>query len=571
MLVTGCTGRILGSGSEGDATANGDAPTPGAWTGAPGGGPVPAAPDDDGLLGVEDGEAACQPSPPQPMTRLARLTHVQYDNSVRDLLGVQERYSAGFLQDPLHEGFDNSADDLAVVDRLGRDYRAAAERIAEAVAATPSAWGSLADCAAGELRACALGFVERFGSRAFRRPLTPDERDRYSRLFEAGAELYPGGEAVSDGVRAVVETVLQSPKFLYRVELSEAAPLADGTLPLDAYELATRLSYFLWNTTPDDALLSSAASGRLETLEQIRAAAERLLADPRAADTVQRFHGQWLQAGRFSNASADRASFPRFTDAAVAGLGRELDAFVRDIFENQRPPLDLLTASFTYVDRHLAPLYGLTGEFGDELERVELDPSERAGVLTQLGFLASHAHATATSPIHRGVFVQRQVLCNVVPAPPGNIDLTLPPFDESIRTTRDQVTVHTSKEGCSNCHATVINPAGFAFEHYDPTGAYRNEERETPIDASGELQVDGSVVRFDDAVGLMQALAASEQVRACYGTKWMQYTYARSTTTADACTARELAARMAEPDYDMAQLMLDLVRTKSFLRRAPER
>jgi hypothetical protein len=369
----------------------------------------------------------------------------------------------------------------------------------------------------------------------------------------------------------VIEAILQSPKFLYRVEIAPTQPLTDGTSPLDPYELASRLSYMVTGSMPDDQLLDAAAAGKLVSVEDVAAQAKRLLDDPRARDTVADFYAQWLDADVFTNASADRTLFPTFTDGVVAGMSKELDMFVRDIFDRGAPPTDVLTASYTFVDKNLAKVYGLSGTYGDSFVRVDLDPAQRAGFLTQLGFLASHSHATATSPIHRGVFVQRDVLCNNVPPPPGNVDLTLPPFDSTIKTTRDQVTAHTAKQPCAGCHATIINPAGYAFENYDPIGAYRTTERMAPIDASGSLTIDGTATSFHNAIDLVQDIAKSVQGRECYAGKWLQYGYARPQVDDDTCTLQKLGLRMTEPGYSLQSLIGDLVRTKSFMRRPAQK
>jgi Protein of unknown function (DUF1592)/Protein of unknown function (DUF1588)/Protein of unknown function (DUF1595)/Protein of unknown function (DUF1587)/Protein of unknown function (DUF1585) len=558
-VLLGCSGEIGAGGAPG--------------SGSPGGGlsgSASATPDDNGLLGVSGTKADCAPSPPQPVTRVARLTHTQYDNSVRDLLHIETQPSQNFLPDPVHGAFNNTADDLRVVDRLGRDYRAAAESIATTAAMNRNSYAGLAACNSGDATKCGPAFVESFGRRAFRRPLTSDEQKKYAAMFTQGDMLFTGGDPISDGVHLVVEAMLQSPKFLYRVEIADTKPLADATRPLDPYELASRLSYMIWSSTPDDQLLDAALSGKLGSVDDVAKEAARLLDDPRAKGTVGDFYAQWLHADLFTNASADRTLFPNFTDAVVTGLATELDSFVKDIFDRNAPPTDVLTASHTFVDRNSAPVYGLTGTYGDTLVRAELDPQKRAGFLTQLGFLASHSHATATSPIHRGVFLQREVLCATVPPPPGNVDLTLPPFDATIKTTRDQVTAHTAKQPCLSCHGTIINPAGFAFENYDPIGAYRATERNTPIDPTGSITIDGQAASFQNAVDLVHQIAKSDQGRQCYAGKWLQYGYGRIQAEDDACTLKQLGLRMGEPGYSLRQLIGDLVRTKSFMRRSAQ-
>jgi hypothetical protein len=563
-----CTGELSERGPRRDAPqaaspsgGSGDQVGPDASGGGGGGGVLP-----EGSGGLPGGCA----SAPQPITRVARLTHAQYDNTVQHLLASNASFAGTFQPDPSFGSFNNAADDLRTVDRLGRDYRRAAEALAAATANDENFRAGFPECQGGELSACGAAFVRAFGLRAFRRPLTSAEQARFQAAFMGAGGLLQGADPVADGIQLVVEAMLQSPKFLYRVELGDAVPLADGTLPLSDHELATRLSYLIWNSMPDPALFAAATAGSLSAGSGVREQAARMVEDTRARATVADFHRQWLHADRFSNASADPAVFPQFTAAAIRGLPTELELFVGELFDRQRPALEVLTASFSYVDASLAALYGLPGSFGESFERVELNPSQRSGLFTQLGFLASHSHATATSPIHRGVAVLKDVLCVKVPPPPGNVDLTFPAFDDSIRTTRDQVTAHTSKPECAACHAQIINPVGFAFENYDPSGSYRTTERDTQVDATGQVLLDGNPVAFKDAVEFLQSVAASTEGRSCYAQKWLQYGYARPPVLSDACTTAAVAQSLAGPDYSFRKIFLDLVGTPSFLRRAAD-
>jgi hypothetical protein len=246
-------------------------------------------------------------------TKLVRLTHAQYDNTVRDLFGLDVRPSREFRSDPTFSGFDNNAKGLTVDDRLGRDYRRAAETLAEQVVADPAVVARIVPCAAGT-PGCEQTFVESFGKKAYRRPLTDAERDGLVALFGKAGELYDTGDAFTKGVRVVVEAMLQSPHFLYRTE-TEALPVGDGTARLSPYEVAARLSYSLWNSVPDEALLAAAAAHELDSDEQVRAQALRMLDDPRAAATLDDFHAQWLDTRRYENLQRDPALYPNFSPA----------------------------------------------------------------------------------------------------------------------------------------------------------------------------------------------------------------------------------------------------------------
>lgn len=545
--------------------------------GAPGAGADDAADSDDAdESGDDDGDtdgapSECEGSELVAMPGLVRLTHVQYDHSVQDLLGLDVEPSAEFLPDASVAGFDNNAEALAVGDRLGRDYRRAAEDLAGLLVADADALADLLPCAPaeGDL-ACAQEFVHDFGRRVYRRPITDDEATRYVALFSAADGLYDDGTPFEQGIRVIVEAMLQSPHFIWRVELS--SDTSDGELvPLDGWEIATRLSYLLWGSTPDEELLDAAADGELDDAEGIEAHARRLLADERARATVRDFHDQWLQLDRYEDVNKDPEAFPGWDPAIGLFAREETRRFVeRVVFEEGGGYAELLSSPTSVVNADLAAIYGIAGEFDDAFVPVELDPSARAGLLTQIGFLASHAFARQTSPIHRGVFVHRQLLCTVIPDPPANIDTSLPPTGGEIHTTRDAVEAHTSPQACTGCHG-LINEPGFAFEGYDAIGATRTEDNGWPVDTKGSIQLDDDVVEFADGVELAHAIADSEDAKRCYLVNWYRYANMRQETADDACTLASLHESLTASDYDIQELLVAMTQTTTFrFRKAGE-
>lgn len=508
---------------------------------------------------------------PAPMTHFVRLTHGQYDNSVRDLLGVQDHPSDAFLADTAVKGFTNNAEQLVVTDRLARDYRRAAEAIATDLLADAPRLAEVVGCdPAPDAMGCATEFITRFGRRAFRRPLEQTEIDAFVALYGKGAGLYEGGSDFEQGIALVVEGMLQSPSFLYRVEL-EVPPAGEALVALDGYGIAARLSYMLWNSTPDDTLLDAAEAGELDTPEGIETHARRLLADARAADPVQDFHAQWLRMDRYSNISKDPDLFPDFGGETPASMAAETREFFRNvILEQDGTFADLMTSRTTFVDDALARIYGLQGDFGTTLTQVELDPTTRSGFLTQPGFLAANAYFAESSPIHRGVFVQRQVLCADIPDPPPGVDLQLPPADENIRTTRQRVEQHTSPDQCAPCHS-MINAPGYAFEGFDAIGAVRTMDNGEPVDTVASFDnPDGTAMSFTGAVDLIGQLAESDTAKRCYTTQWFRYTAMRPETEVDACTLDGIHTAMLESDYDVQELLVALTQTVSFRFRAAE-
>lgn len=498
------------------------------------------------------------------VTRAGRLTHKQYDNTVRDLLFIDASPSAAFQPDPVFNGYDNSIDELRVADRLGRDYRRAAEELAERAVNDPEAYAKLVTCSPSA-STCAASFVREFGRRAYRRLLTEDEERLYLTLHAQGPDLVGSGDDFKDGVRVVIEAMLQSPKFLYRLELTKEEA-EDGLLALDGYEVAQRLSYMLWNTMPDEALFDAAAKGELATPSGVAAAAARLLEDERARAPVADFHFQWLQLSRYEDLTRDRDLFPNF--APDLPMQAETLEFVRHVvFDLERGYETLMTAPFSFVDARLARLYGLSGNFGNTLRKVDLDPDVRGGILTQIGFLASHAYPGSTSPIHRGVFVHRRILCNTIPDPPPGID-TSQGAVENPKTTREGVEVQTSQPACAGCHS-LINPPGFAFENFDAVGQVRETDRGNPIDTTGSITIDGAEVEFANAKELIASIAASRDGRVCYARNLLRYAYGRADTEVDQPILDELASQMADDTFGVKAALLALTQTRSFRLRAP--
>lgn len=525
---------------------------------------------DDGDGGEEGGavdEFCNEDVLPGRISRFVRLTHRQYDNTVAELLGVVEAPGSTFIPDPAIDGFANNAEQLRVNDPLARDYRRAAESISAELLADAPRLQSIVPCEPGA-DGCAAEFVADFGARAFRRPLLAEEQATLEAVFAQGDGLYDSGASFEHGVAMVVESVLQSPSFLYRSELSVASE-GSALVALDGYEIAARLSYMLWNSMPDDALRQAAAAGELDTAEGVEDHARRLLADPRASDPVSDFHDQWLGLSDYDGVAKDPNAYPDFGPETTTSMRDETLAFVQRVaLSDGGTYADLMTSNESFVDSNLAAIYGVADP-GPDGDWVELDAATRSGLLTQAGFLASHAYFAETSPIHRGVFVQRQVLCSAIPDPPGDADLELPPPDGELVTTRQRVEHHTSPDACTGCH-TMINAPGFAFEAYDAVGRLRTEDNGAPLDTTGLLQTADGELSFDGAVDLSQQLADHPQAQRCYLTQWFRYASARSVAAEDACTLNGMHDALLANDYDISELLVGLTQTVSFRYRNVE-
>jgi hypothetical protein len=474
-------------------------------------------------------------------TRIARLTHRQYTNTVRDLFGITDDAAAGFAPDALNGfAFDTSID-LRVDARLGPQYRASAEALAERSVSEAPLFERVVGCAPAEA-GCADAFIRSFGLRVFRRPLSEIEVTRLRALFDQGVTLVASGDAFRDGVRMVVEAMLQAPQFVYRTELAAAAD-ESGLVALDGFEIASRLSYVIWDSMPDGPLFELAAASALATPAQVRAAAERMLADPKALEKKISFHEQAFQFGRFSKIAPDPGTYPGLPGDLVDRVRLASRRYVQEVVVTGGGLREFLTAPYAFADSALAPLYGRSGSA--ELARIEFEPSERKGFLMQVGFLASNAYAIKTDPIHRGLFVLRDVLCREIQdPPPGATDTPPPVIDPPPATTREEIALLTGQPSCLGCHIE-INAPGFAFESFDATGSARSMENGVPVDTAGEFELDGQVFTFTNAHGLVDRLADSAEARSCYATHFIEFAHGRDLAPQDDATRAALSAPLS--------------------------
>lgn len=433
-------------------------------------------------------------------------------------------------------------------------YRALAENLAEEAVTMV---GEIVPCDPSA-PTCAETFVDDFGRRAYRRPLSAEERANYVAVMDEA-------ETFDDGMRLVVQTMLQSPNFLYVVELSLPDPGSDNIAVMDGFELASRLSLFLWNSIPDPELLDAAGDGTLDTPDGLREQALRLLQDSRARDAIASFHTQWLGVDELEHTTKDTDMFPEWNLSMSAAMKSEMERFAQAVVLQGDGKLEtLLSADFTYIDDPLFDLYGVAKPEGHNIgDPVALDPNERAGLLTQAAFLAAHAHPDQSGPIQRGVEVRTNLLCTPPPPPPPGIN-AIPPNPDPDATTREIFEEHTSNPECAGCHE-LIDGIGLGFEGYDAVGAYRESQNGLPVDQSGNVlgsDVDGE---FDGAVELAAKLATSDDVRSCVARQWFRYAFGRiEDTGGDACSLEVLDAAFAQSDYDVRELMVALVQTDAF-------
>jgi hypothetical protein len=563
LALAGCGGDPDGAPGR---PAGPGAPSGGVSGTGPGKPPLGAGPPGGGVPGEAPG-AACVPGTPFP-TPLRRLTRVEYDNTVRDLLGDATAPARRFPPDELSGGFANNAAVLTVSPLLAERYQEAAEALA---AAAVRDLGKLVPCdptkggAAGE-EACARSFVESFGRRAYRRPLAAAEVTRHLALFSAAR----AGATFARGIEVLVGAMLQSPGFLYRLELGLPGAAGEGDraglVRLGPYEIASRLSYLLWASMPDDRLFAAAAAGKLGTPAEVAEMARSMLDDPRARRAVSEFYRQWLGAAAIEGVAKDPAIYPDWGEPLRAAMAAELPAFVEHVLWGADGRLaTLLAAPVTVATAPVARIYGVEAAGG---RPVALDGTRRAGVLTQPGILAVHALPNQSSPVQRGKFVREQLLCQEAPPAPPDLDVTPPEVDPR-KPTRERFAQHTKDEACASCHR-LMDPLGFGFEHFDGVGRYRATDGGRPVDASGTIVNAGAIDGpFRGAPELAKKLAASPVVGACVATQWYRFAFGRLETPGDACALRGLHAAFEAARYDLRELLLALTAAETFLYRRP--
>jgi len=421
-------------------------------------------------------------------------------------------------------------------------------------------------CPGSDQTACAREFVTTFGKRAFRRPLDAAEVDDLVALYtklRTDPQLTYGFQ---DALGVVVQAMLQSPGFLYRWERGLAAPQMDGALvKFDNYEVASRLSYFIWNSMPDAILMAAADAGKLTTPDQVAEQAARLLLDPRANATLADFITQWLELGTVRELVKDAAVYPAFKPGLRDSMWAETIAFSRDVLRGPSPTFaNLLTAPYTFVDAPLAQYYGVTP---DATGRVDLSGTSRGGLLTQGALMAVKGNSYRTSPVRRGKLILNRLLCSTIPPPPPDVVPELPPPDPT-KTQREQMAEHRSNPACSGCHVTM-DALGFAFEHFDGAGNYRKDDRGLAIEASGSALFDGTTVAFQSANDLARALASSPTAHECFVRQWLRYAIDRFEQSTDTAAVAYLSSSYQTSGLDTRDLIVKISRTLPFTHRAP--
>jgi hypothetical protein len=551
-LGAACTGDI------GDLDQGGDegATAPGAEGS---GGPGTTAPPDN-----PNEVATCTTRPDPGNVVIRRLTHSEYDATVRDLLGDTSTPGQTFpTEGNAQTGFDNEAAALSVSPLLIEDYSDAAKTLVDTLMATPDKKKLVVACdLVAQGMACAQTSINAFARRAYRRPVTDAEKQRLTALMQGAVTE---GESVETGLRLALRAVLLSPKFLYRVEV-DSDPASATPHTLGPYELATRLSYFLWSTTPDDGLLQAADAGALSTPDAVGRQVTRLLADAKAQGFIKNFAGQWLGLRNLATTSRDAMKFPTFDAATKTSMQSETEFFFKSFLDESKDVHELLTAKYTYADARLAKLYGITGAPATGFAKLSLGTAPRMGLLTQASFLTLTSKNNGTSPVKRGKWVLGQLLCSEPPPPPPGVP-PLPQETVPTGSVRQKFLQHRTSATCSGCHSQM-DPIGFAFESYDAVGAYRSkDDNGFAVDSTGQLPTGES---FTNALELETLVSQNPAFVSCVTEHLFEYAVGRAQTSEDQCALDGAIAAAEKQGMTLPALVTALVQSTPFTERRGE-
>ncbi|MBZ0230723.1 MAG: DUF1592 domain-containing protein [Deltaproteobacteria bacterium] len=472
-----------------------------------------------------------------PLPAPRRLSHTEYRNTVRDLFPTIDVPELELVADPTPLGFDNDGEAMQPSPLLVNQYNVAANEIAQVVRQRRA---DVVACSPTDGSACGAEFIAQYAPRAYRRPLAPSEQAALQQVFDA----YLAQDGFDVALELTTQVILQSPAFLYRVET-----IGPDRQP-SAYDTASRLSYLLWSTMPDDALFAAAAAAELQTPAQLEAQVDRMLADPRALEGFMVFASQWLDLARLDYVTKLPAD--GLTSNVREALREEAQRFLQEIIWNRGGTVsDLLLSSRAFVSAETAAFYGLPAPAAGTWEEVDL-PAERRGFLMQAQFLASHGHPNNPSPVLRGLFVLKELMCVSLGSPPAGVDMSIPEGDPEMgpTTNRDNYERVTGADLCRTCHS-IINPVGFTFERFDTMGRLRDTDNGLPIDTSGSI----TGVSVADANALVEYMAGSAQVSECVTRKYMTYALNGGEAIDDACLTRDIAEQFEANGGSLRGLM----------------
>jgi hypothetical protein len=550
-------------------------------------------------LDAELGTVDCNLKRDPGRVTIRRLNRAEYNNTIRDLVGVTFQPAAEFPADDVGYGFDNIGDVLSLPPLLAEKYLSAAEKIIAAAFKSPKLrkriLGAGASAKPNDKKDAARKVIAEFARRAFRRPVKAEEVKRFLTLVELAEKK---GDATEQGIQLALQAILVSPHFLFRIETDKELNNPDGPKkatgpvilalpspfsgpvilevpsaysyaihPITEYELATRLSFFLWSSMPDEELFQQAAKGTLH--KNIEAQVRRMLKDAKARALVENFAGQWLQLRNLQTVAPDPGVYPAFDDKLRHAMLTETELFFAAIMREDRSVLDFLDARFTFVNERLARHYGIDGIKGEQFRKIDLKDGARGGVLTQASILTLTSNPTRTSPVKRGKWILENIL-GTPPSPPPPDAGELSEDKEVVESgsLRKRMEMHRAKPRCAVCHESM-DPLGFGFENFDGIGAWRTKDGKFDIDPSGALPGGQS---FKGPAELKKILKGRQKdFCRCLGEKMLTYALGRGLEWYDKCAVDDVIRALAKEQYKFSALVIAIAKSEPFQLRRGKR
>ena len=512
--------------------------------------------------GADDGDTPSLDVEPAPPT-LHRLTQAQLHNTYLAVLGSPLQLPTELPPDDLLYGFSSIAAAAATISPLAAEqYENATYAVLDQVWGDPLRRTVLVGCDPETATdPCVAEFFARFAKAAWRRPVTSDEVDRLVALSDLIADEL---DDVDAGIEHGAAAVLQSPNFLFRIEMGVPVADAPGVLRYTSWEMASRLSYLIVAGPPDEELVALAEADALDSVDVIEAQALRLLDDPRARPALVGFFRDFMNIAKLDQLDKNPEAFPQMSATLGPAMREELERmFEATVFDGSGSFRDLFTTKTTAINEELAGIYGVPGIVGAALQPYTFPPdSPRAGILTSAGFLAVNAHQTQTSPTHRGRFVRIQMLCQDIPPPPAGIDTSLPAPDPSAppQTLRERLDIHRESPACLGCHE-LMDPIGFAFENYDAIGAYR-EVDEQGLTLDPVTEINGTTVASGVEVG--ELIAELPEASACIARRFYEHAGGHVAEDGEDEAIDALVDAFVADDYDFRSLVVALVVNDGF-------
>ncbi|XXT24189.1 DUF1592 domain-containing protein [Sorangium sp. So ce429] len=513
--------------------------------------------------------AECGATPALTKPRIWRLTKSQLANTLRDEFDIEPAALSNLPDEARLDGFANQASHLRIAPLLAEVYFALGEELGAHALQNPDKFGIACDVASLAPGSCLDGFVATTGQKLWRRPLSATEVASLSALFIKTAAQ---GEGPAGGVESVVQALFMSPSSLHRTELGTVKDTAAVTQLTD-HEIASALSYLLWDSAPDAELTALADQGMLRDRAVLLAQAKRLFEErDKAAPALNHFFEQWLELDNLSNAVKDASLFPMAAPELTADLKEELRLFTNSVLFDEgadRRFDSLFTGTYAFVNERTAPLYGLSGVTGNAMVRRDLNPAERRGILTSLPFLWGHAHTQDTNLVGRGAYVRGEILCHRLTLPPGGVP-NAGQFAQPGATGRQRLGIHASP-ACAGCHR-LFDGIGFALESYDAIGRFRTTDQGQEIDASGNLPLPSERnkapgIVFSNFVELVDELAQKPDVYGCFAQQFAAYASGYDFPEIDACERERLVDEFARSQHAIDQLVLSVIASPSFIDR----